>query len=293
MYNINDLKEHKISPKGAIFKLLDYNAGKNGRAVGPSISVIPARDTIFVPQSELKEFKGTSKEGKDLIEVLIQYFTSQPRIVKDPDSGENVLRGVEGEIVFRNGYIRLEAKDMRLYNFLSYCNLNKGNEFRLERTKMLFEEEIPNRKIQDAYELRKKKTAAINLAESMEEPDLIEYAASLGIHDTDIEIVLARMTSLAETEPEMFTKGYDSGDRYIKALVNNALEHKVIENINNTGEWNHIMPNGTKIPIIKSPKGKDQKEWFIEWLAKDNRGTDREIQSWIDEKTGKKVAAKK
>lgn len=297
-YVLSDLKDVKMPKNGAIFNAIDCWTDKEGKMRGPSKINIPVQDVIYVPQNQIKGWIGKKEEGEELVEVSIQYHTGVPRLITNPETKEKSEVGVLGDITFDWGILRVDPTKKRLYTYLTYCSWNKDN-IHSKKNKIFFEY-IADKKLLSDTVARKRKMEAMSLAFDMDLADLVEYAGSLSVSMdiiNDEELLRATMSSKAEANPDDFIKNFKSPENWVRSVINQAIQLQVLENIPSTGEWNRIDEERQRILIIRAPKGKDQLDWFIQWLSKDNRGTTELIKECVDRANGgnktKTVAAKK
>jgi hypothetical protein len=292
MYVTSDLTELKMSPKGALFQAVDLWIDKDGRQHGSSQMNIVTQDIIFVPLNQIKDWNKDGKlsktDGEELVEVTIQYYTNVPTVKTNPDTRDKYESGLLGNILFSYGLLRVAPTEKRLYNYLMRCSWNRDNADS-KKNKLFFEVQA-DKKLLKEHDARKRKMVAMDLAETLELDELRKYGSSLGLSEDILnneDLLRASMSARAEGDPEQFIKDSMSPELTMRAAINEAIQLQTLEMIPSTGEINRVTPAG-RVLIIRSPKGKNQTDWFVDYLQNDNRGTLALIQQDVSNAVAKR-----
>jgi len=249
----NDVLSGNLKNKLVTFKLIKRRTkpALAGRFY-PSIKRLPSSEEVY--------------DSKKDITRTIRYAVGESSIYKD----EQPLKVVLGDIVFQNGYLRVEHTNPTLLKYLATSNLNVENPDRKTQHTAVYIEMNPDKEAGLSMEKEISQAQAISTVAGMDFDDLKGYAKVLGVNvNLGAKEIRHNMIVLAKAEPTKFLNGLDDPVVKRQQIILNGIEMKIISAGTRGVHW--IMGDKKQL-ITPVPPGMVAVQWFAEWTMGDKRG---------------------
>lgn len=185
-----------------------------GTEVVPFLTLIKPKVTIYDPTS-------SKRRQITMANVTEEYFDGKFKIDHPAFRG-----GLSMGYKILRGDIPMEANE---YQFLMLHDANGSNPNRNKNVPVLFELIDEARIAKDAKQKRDLKIDAINTARSLKDSDVKRMAASLNWDQEENIIVLRNnLESMAENDPEEFTRAINDRNKEMKIQVKEAFDEDIV-----------------------------------------------------------------
>lgn len=243
---------------------------KTGKRIVPNSSGVPSTDRVIDP-----------KTGE---QIDISYIVRErPGAVNEDRSSYielgkiKFIRALAGKIILNGD----DAKDKKLYEYLSLCNWNKSNRgkpYHIPPYRYIFGELNPHKQAEDKRLYKRQIREAEEVIDAMTLRKLQQMCKGLALPaSTNEDLMAISLMKFAEKDPQKFLLLKDDYEVKYKADIQEAVDHAIIATNDKHWVWADSnlricsIPNGVNASqalyeFFMIPKGEDVYKRLIELI---------------------------
>ena len=219
---------------------------KTGKRIVPNSANVPSTDRIIDP-----------KTGE---QVDISYVVRERPGSVNEDRGSYIelgkikfIRASSGKIVLNGS----DAKDKKLYEYLSLCNWNSSNKnkpYHIQPHRYIFAELNPNKQAEEKRLYKRQIREAEDVIDAMTLNDLQKMCKGLSLPAGSNEDLMAiSLMKFAEKDPQKFLLLRDDYEVKYKADIQEGLDHAIIATNDKHWVWADSQQRICSIPSGVNP----------------------------------------
>lgn len=236
--------------------------------------------TYSIPsQQEVFDHKTKSRR-------IIRCCAGERSIFKDEQSpNSQVVR-----LIFNNGVLNVDERDVHKINYLNMCDYNLDNENRDPRVKAIFRVQNNNEDAKAENDYLDLAFESESIARGFSFDEMLDFCRGANISiDRGAEEIKHDVILLSREEPEYFLEMYNDPVVKRMSLMRKAEEEEVIYFDENKRQV-YIIEGNHKRPVKVFSLGIDMRRAFAEWsFENEGKETFSHIQKMLDKDEVKTV----